>query len=255
VTVEGPESELSKISYAKGIVQPGALMYSTQFNTTVELYDTGDNKINNSYMNLKDTSVIVKLPVYKTVNLPVKVYFVGGYFSTESATIVYSDDYITVKGLVEDFEGLTEIKMNIAENTLVSGTTIEKDIILPEGIECVSGQKKVSATITFKGLVIRSVAASCSAVCDIINAPANMDITVVTANLNVNFMGPVAGLMDLTQNSFRAIVDLADMTLETGKTYNVPITINLIGSVNGMLSGAFPSGDYSVTISVNSKGE
>jgi hypothetical protein len=51
------------------------------------------------------------------------------------------------------------------------------------------------------------------------------------------------------------VVDLADMTLEPGKTYNVPITINLIGSVNGMLDGAFPSGDYSVTISVNNKGE
>ena len=115
VTVEGPESEILKISKAYGIVQPGTrLNRSTKFNTTVTLYDAKGNKVTNSYINLKDTSVIVSLPVYRTVDIPVNVYFFGGYFSTDMADIALSDSYIKVKGLVEDFEGFSEIKINIA---------------------------------------------------------------------------------------------------------------------------------------------
>ncbi|MDD4125484.1 MAG: CdaR family protein [Eubacteriales bacterium] len=254
VTVEGPESELSKIAYAYGVVQPGALTHSTKFNTSVALYDNGNNRVTNSFISLKDTSVTVNLPVYKTVNLPVKVYFVSGYFSTESAAITLSDNYITVKGLVEDFEGLTEIKINVAENTLTSDTVV-KQLVLPTGIECVSGQKSIIATITFNEIVMRAVAASCSAVCDIINAPTDKDITVVTANLNVKFMGPVEGLLNLSQSSFRAVIDLSNIILESGKTYYVPADIRLNKGDDGLLNGIYPSGEYAVTISVNDREE
>ncbi len=255
VTVEGPESELAKIAYAYGVVHPGTLMYSAEFNVSVALYDEGGNRITGSYISLKDTSVTVSLPVYKTVNIPVKVYFVGGYFSTESATITLSDDYVTVRGLVEDFDNLTEIKINVAENTLTSDTVVKKRLALPAGIECLSGQEEITATINFKDIIVRTVAASCSAVCEIKNAPADKVVTIVTANLNVNFMGPVEGLLNLTQSSFRAEIDLSGMALESGKTYLVPAVIRPAGDNGVFPNGVFPSGEYTVTISISGRGE
>lgn len=255
VTVEGPESEILKISKAYGIVQPGTrLNRSTKFNTTVTLYDAKGNKVTNSYINLKDTSVIVSLPVYRTVDIPVNVYFFGGYFSTDMADIALSDSYIKVKGLVEDFEGFSEIKINIAGDSLTSETvTVTKQIVLPTGLECVSGQKSVTAAITLHDIVHREVASSASAVCDIINAPEDKEITVVTPNLNVTFMGPVEPLKTLSQTSFRAVIDLSNMTLESGKTYLVPVDIVLVDDDINPLNGVFPGGDYVVTISVNDR--
>lgn len=254
VTVEGPQSEISKISYAYGVIHPGNLTHSTKFNTTVTLYDSSNNKITNSYITLKDTSVTVSLPVYKTVNIPVRVYFVGGYFSTDVANITLSDNYITVRGLVEDFEGFTEVKINIAENTLTSDTVI-KQLVLPTGIECLSGQQYITAKITFNDIVHRYVAASSSAVCEIINAPADKEITIITPNLNIKFMGPYEPIITLTQTSFKAVINLENIALESGKTYLVPIEIILNEAEPGLLNGVFPSGDYSVTISVNDREE
>lgn len=254
VTVEGPESELQKVAYAYGVVRPGRLTASTKFDVSVALFDAGGNKVTGSYILLKDTGVTVNVPVYKTVNIPVRVYFVGGYFSTESARITLSDDYITVKGLVEDFANFTEIQINVAENTLTSETVVKR-LTLPPGIECQSGQEFITATIIFDDIVFRTVAASCFAVCDIINAPPDKAITVVTANLNVRFMGPVGALLGLSQSSFRAEIDLSNMNLEPGKTYFVPAVIHLTGDDAGNLNGVFPSGEYGVTISVAAREE
>ncbi len=252
VSVEGPETEISRISYALGLITPGSLTSSSRFNTSVTLYDAGNNKIQSAYINLIDTSVSVWLPIYKTVNLPVKVYFVGGYFSTDAAIITLSDDYITVRGLAEDFEGVSEIKINIAENTLTSDKVI-KQISLPAGLKCISGQEYVTATIKFHEIVDRYVAASCAAVCDIIGAPPDKDITVTTANLSIKFMGPRESLLALNQRSFRAVVDLDNMALEKGETYIVPISILLTDKDNVTLAGVFPTGDYVVTIAVSAK--
>ena len=246
VTVQGPESELAKIAYAYGIVKPGKMDSSAKFNTSVTLYNEGGTPVNNSYIRLVDTSVSVEVPVYKTAEIPVKVYFVGGYFSTESASITLSKEYITVRGSVEDVNKLDEIKINIAENTLIT-ETFEKKITLPDGIEAVDDDLTVNVTIVFNDVVKRRFAVNAADLCELVNVPDGFSVTVVTANMNVYLCGPKETLNFLTASSFKAVVDLEGIELTKNSDFTVPIDITLSDGI----SGVFPSGDYSVAIFVN----
>ena len=243
VTVRGPETEINKISYAYGTVRPGTIGNSAKYNTSVTLYNSDGVQVNNSYINLIDTSVNVEVPVYKTADIPVKVYFVGGYFSTESATITLSKEYITVRGSVEDVNKLDEIKINIAENKLIT-ETFEKKIILPEGIEAVSDDLIVTVGIVFNDVVKRRISVNASDVCEFVNVPEGINVMVVTSNLNLYFCGPKDMLSTLTSSSFKAVADLGGMELLRNYDYTVPIEIMLEDGINGV----FPSGEYSVAI-------
>ncbi len=245
VTVQGPEAEISKISYAYGVVKPGKIVNSAKFNVPVSLYNEGGAPVNNSYIRLVDTSVNVEVPVYKTADIPIKVYFVGGYFSTESASITLSKEYITVRGSVEDVDSLDEIKINIAENTLTT-ETIEKKITLPAGLEAVDDDLTVRATIIFNDVVKRRFPINASEVCEFVNAPEGFTITVTTANMNIWLCGPKDTLNTLTSSSFRAVADLKDLEFTKNCDYTVPLDLIFADGITGV----FPSGDYSVAIFV-----
>lgn len=245
VTVSGPEKEIAKISYAYGVVHPGKLENSAKFNTGVTLYNENGSQVNNSYIYLIDTAVNVEIPVYKTADIPVKVYFVGGYFSTESAAITLSKNYITVKGSVEDVNKLDEIKINIAENTLIT-ENFEKKITLPSGIEAVHDDLIVNVNIIFNDVVKRRIAVNASDVCELINVPEGFTFTIVTANMNIYFCGPKEVLSTLTSSSFKAYANLENMEFSKNYDYTIPLDIVLADDITGV----FPSGEYSVSIFV-----
>lgn len=249
VTVQGPEAEVAKISYAYGEVRPGEIKGNGVYNTSVELFDSGNNRINNSYIQLIDTSVNVRIPLYKLADIPVKVYFVGGYYSTESAKITLSHNYITVKGLAEDVDKISEIRINIAENTLTSDTVVKR-ITLPDGVESVDGVTAVTAKVEFFDVVKRIISAS-GAACRLLNVPEDTEVSVLTVNLNINAMGQYDLLLDLTQNSFDFTADLSLMELEKGKTYQIPLNVVLKDEIAQVKSGVFVSGEYSVSIEVH----
>ncbi|MEG1743484.1 MAG: CdaR family protein, partial [Clostridia bacterium] len=148
VTVTGPKTELLKIEEAYASIKPGIINTSFSTNVSVTLYKKGGEEVKNTYIKLDDSNVTVFTPVLKTKKIPVKVYFVGGVFSVENAIISLSDQYITVRGTAAAVDALSEIAVNVDETTLLVSSSISKKIILPDGVDNISGKESVSANIT-----------------------------------------------------------------------------------------------------------
>lgn len=245
VTVQGPETELSKIDYAYASIVPGEISGAIKANAPVALYTAGNTAVNNGYITLLDPSVEVSMPVYKTADIPVKVYFVGGYFGTDSAVITLSHDHIKVKGLAEDVDKLEEIRINVAENTLNSDTVVKR-IVLPEGVESADGVTSVTATIVFNELVRRTFTAPSSAVCRFTNVPEGINFGLVTTSFSVTVIGAPEAVAAVNYSDLSVVVDLDGLELKPGGSYYLPAAAFLADGI----SGVFIVGEYGAEIKV-----
>lgn len=248
VTVQGPETELSKIDHAYASIIPGEISGAIKANAPVALYTAGNTAVNNGYITLLDPSVEVNIPVYKTADIPVKVYFVGGYFGTDSAVITLSHDHIKVKGLAEDVDKLEEIRINVAENTLNSDTVVKR-IVLPEGVESADGVTSVSATIVFNELVRRTFSAPASAVCSFVNVPEGLNFALTTTTFSMTIIGAPQAVAAVTYSDLSVVIDLGGLDLEPGGEYYIPAAVSVYGESSGG-SGVFVVGEYGAEIRI-----
>ena len=246
VTVEGPESVLANIEYAYASIVPGEISGSVKSNASVSLRSSSNAVINNSYIVLLDPSVEVSVPVYKTKDVPVRVHFVGGYYSTESATITLSSDYIKVKGLAEDVDRLDEIRIDVAENTLVpdpeNKINIVKKIVFPGGIQSAD----VTATIVFNDMVHRKLSLYTD-LCVFTGKPDSISVVPADPVINVTVFGPPAALALLTFEDFALEADLSYIDLKPGQEYSVPVEIGF-AAWNDIFAGIYVAGDYDIKI-------
>ena len=250
VTVEGPESVLANIEYAYASIVPGEISGSVKSNASVSLRSSSNAVINNSYIVLLDPSVEVSVPVYKTKDVPMRVHFVGGYYSTESATITLSSDYIKVKGLAEDVDRLDEIRIDVAENTLVPDPehkiNIVKKIVFPGGIQSADGVTDVTATIVFNDMVHRKLSLYTD-LCVFTGKPDSISVVPADPVINVTVFGPPAALALLTFEDFALEADLSYIDLKPGQEYSVPVEIGF-AAWNDIFAGIYVAGDYDIKI-------
>lgn len=246
VTVTGPESELKQIEEAYASIKPGTVSSSFTSNTTINIYKAGGLEVTNPYVTVKDTSVSVFVPVYKTKTLPVNIYFVGGVFGKDNAIITLSDSHITVRGASSVVDTLDEIAVNIDETTIRSHSVVTKNIILPDGVDNLSGKDTITVEIALNSIGTRTVAIKQDTF-EIINPPEGLDVSVFTQALNITVMGPIDALRYMDSSYFKVLVDLSGMNLEQGMNINVPADIFF----HREISGIYVFGDYAVNIGIN----
>lgn len=250
VEVEGPKSMIDTIEYAYApVTLPREISGSVKVNTSVSLRNSNGNVVNNSYLVLKTPSVEVSVPVEKTKNVPVKVYFVGGYFGTDSAVITLSHEYIRVKGVAEAVDQLDEIKISVVENRLVTDEIV-KNITFPAGVESADGVTSVTAKIVFNDLVRRTISLYTDQ-CEFTNKPESISVIPVDQVINVTVVGPSQSVSMISFEDFAIRADLSYIDLEPGKEYSVPLEIDF-AAWNEIFNGVFVSGDYDIRINTGS---
>ncbi len=247
VTVQGPRADIQKITEAYARITPGIISGSVVLNSSVELRGSDGAEIHPSaYLRQIDSSVSVTIPVYMTKELPVKVHFVGGLFGVDSAVITVSEDRIRVRGSASALASVDEIAVNIDESTLNTYSTLSKRIVLPDGVENISGIESVEVGIQLNQMGRRTVAAD-KTVFELRNVPEGADVQIITQNLNINFVGPIDLMRYFDSKFFRVIVDLTGIAVESGDNLFVPVTVMFTSEQPGV----YVSGDYSVNIVVN----
>ncbi len=247
VTVEGPKSEVAKIKEAYAKVELGEISSSVTVNTSVELQDGHGNPINPSvFLKQIDKSVTVNLPVYVTKVLPVRVQFIGGIFSAENAVITLSDTTVKVLGASSTLAAIDEVVLNIDETTLDTHTSLVKRIVLPEGVENISGFDSVTVEIQLNQMGRRTVPADREAF-ELKNVPEGVDIQIITQSLNIDFVGPVDLMRYFSSKYFKVVIDFDGIGVQSGDNFFVPVEIVLIEEQPGV----YVSGDYSVNVIVN----
>ncbi len=227
VTVQGPRTDIEKISEAYANVTPGDITGSVTLNTSVELRGKDGSEIRPSaYLRQVDRSVSVTLPVYMTKRLPVKVQFIGGVFGVDNAVITLSADDILVKGTASALDAIDEVALNIDETTLDTYSTIKKRVILPDGVENISGIETIEVNIQLNQMGRRTVAADKS-VFELRNVPEGADVQIITQNLNIDFVGPIDLMRYFSSKYFTVVVDLSGIAVESGDNLIVPVTVIL----------------------------
>ncbi len=245
VEVEGPKSMIDTVSYAYApVTLPDEISGSVKVRTSVTLRTASGATVNNSYIVLRDTSVEVSVPVIKVKDVPVKVYFVGGYYSTESAKITLSHEYVKVKGVAEDVDQLDEIKINIAETTIGSDEVVKK-ISFPAGVQSADGVTSVTAKIVFNDIVFRKISVYTEN-CKFVNVPETLTVAPVDQVVNITVFGPRESLSLLTFEDLALEADLSYMDLKPDKKYSVPLEVGF-SAWNDIFTGVYVSGEYEIT--------
>lgn len=245
VTVEGPEGEINRIAKAFATVSLGSVSSSVSAVAQVELYYDNGEKVDNPYVTLVDRNVGIGITAYKEKDVPLKVYFVGGMMSADNAMISLSVESVRVRGSVENIDALNEIRIEIDERPLgLEGIKYER-IVMPEGIENVSGETDVEVSFRFTDIGQRVFAVPAENFV-IKNLPDNVNITMNTESLNVTFKGLVDALRYFSDDYFDVIVDFESVSFEGSGEYYIPVQINVVKSVTGV----YLTGSYSVRVTV-----
>lgn len=150
-TLEGPSSELSKISAAYVELSLGEVGGAIEAHGPIFLkYDSGE-RVNNKYIKLASTEAYVSLPVYKEKTIPIDVEFTGGVFTAESAVIELSQQTLTISGRIDLVDSIEKVVLEFDETgvNLKQPQTVTKYFseLLPAGISVESGEALLTAKI------------------------------------------------------------------------------------------------------------
>ena len=246
VTVEGPEGEINAISRAYASVALGAVQSSVTAVAQVELYYENGEKVDNPYVNLIDRNVEVRVPAYKEKDVPLKVYFIGGMMSADNALIELSVETVRVRGTAESIDALHEIRIELDETALGKEGIKYERIVMPAGIENVSGETDVAVSFRFLDIATRTFAVPSTRFV-LKNLPEGVDVTVLDETINVSFKGLVDALRYYTMDYFDVVVDFAGWQPDGSDEYYLPAEIVILRSTESV----YVYGSYALHIRVD----
>lgn len=241
VTVEGAESELSKIKTVEALVDDTAVLSEAATLTTdrVAFYDENGNRLDGSkYTIVDDKSFEVAFDVYKkkTVNLTVGFKDVPTGFDTASIPYTLSETSVNV---------ITPKLDDVSEQTVSLGTVSLSEIDVGKTFTFDVDQKLQSGEINQSGIdtvtmkfdfesknYIKKEFTIPSSNIKLLNTPVGKNINVETKQIpSVQMFGPQAEIENLRLSDITASVDLSDMTSVGTVTHVVRIYATASNSV------------------------
>lgn len=233
VTVEGAESELSKIKRVEAVVEDTSVLSEASSMTTekVVYYDENGKRLDGSKYTLVDNkSFEVSFDVYKKKTLNLTVVFKDVPTGFNTATIPYT--------LSESAINVITPKLNdVSVQTISLGTVSLSDIDEGKSFTFDVNQKLQSGEINQSGIdtvtmefdfqsrnYIKKEFTIPSSAIKIINPPTGRNINVETIQIpSVKFFGPEAEISNLKLSDITATVDLSDITSTGTVSHTVKI--------------------------------
>ena len=148
---------------------------------------------------------------------------------------------ITVSGVKEDMEDLTEISLgSIDLSKIVGSNTVIKDIILDSSLENVTGVTSANVTVTINDLDTRTIEVENIRLS---NQPEGYRVYAITQVKPVLLRGDAAALWQIDPSQLRIVADMSNYQSEG--TYPVPVRVYLDAD-----SSVGVIGEYSIVVSV-----
>ena len=243
VTIAGPQSVVDQIAMAQIQVdledRSGSLSEQYRYTLCNEKGEPVDAQM--IVTDVETVNLTLKIVRVKEVALTVAVIDGGG--ATKNTSIITLDPkVILVSGsdaLLENLETLEIGTVNLGE---ISGSgVIDLPIKLPDGITNETGVNEVKVDIKFPQLSTKELT-----VTNIqpINVPENLDVQIITKQLELVLRGPKSKLNSVTADNITVTVDFSDEQAGTS-TVKAKITVSVadVGAV----------GTYNVTATVKAK--
>jgi len=220
ISVSGPITVLSTIDRAEVVVGDlGQLTGTVTASGLIQLVDAAGNKITNQFIKIPQDSLKVTVPVYTYKDIPVSVTVKNGAYDPSKISIKYSPETIRVKGDVDTLAAMTEYTVLLDEADIESDKAIIKEVVLPKTVENVDLIEYISLEIKHETETVYVTEFQ-------VENTEDIEYEIVTKSLGITFRGRREYLDLLDANNVTVTADLGKMTLVSGQTYDVPVTVD-----------------------------
>lgn len=230
ITVSGPQSVLETIDRVYVEVELMDLDATRTVEAPFTLRDADGNEIAKDGLEFDFDTVTVTIPISKVKDVPIYVNLIEGAGATrENTSIRLSESSITIAGDAATVDGINRIEVGPVDLTsfelTYEGTL---DVVLPNGVENISGIEEVDVSLEVTGLAVRDF--TVTNISDT-GLPEGYSAELVTHSLTVRIRGPQDALANLNSSNIRAVADLSNTT--ASGTMDIPnVQIVIDGALN-----------------------
>lgn len=236
VIVTGEEELVNSIGKIEAVPDyADVLDESTELKSLPVIYNQQGMRMLNTDLALSDGTFMVNIPVYKVKTLPLNVKFTNSSTNFNISELKYSMSIteLTIASPDSSIDNLDAI--DIGEISLSALTLkdlqggVALPVKLPDGYKNISGNKTV--TVYFEDyddygqlgftVPVENI--------NVINAPSNFDVKVLTNVLTVNVVGLSSYIQEMTSDDINATVNLLGIAITEG-TKSVSVTFRLSGT-------------------------
>ena len=230
ITVSGPQSVLETIDRVYVEVELMDLDATRTVEAPFSLRHANGNEIAKDGLEFDFDTVTVTIPISKVKDVPIYVNLIEGAGATrENTSIKLSESSITIAGDAATVDGINRIEVGPVDLTsfelTYEGTL---DVVLPNGVENISGIEEVDVSLEVTGLAVRDF--TVTNISDT-GLPEGYSAELVTHSLTVRIRGPQDALANLNSSNIRAVADLSNTT--ASGTMDIPnVQIVIDGALN-----------------------
>lgn len=232
IEVVGPESAVSRIDHAAIEVDLTDRADSIIGAFSYVLCDAEGEPVDAEMVttNVENVNLSVKIQRMKEVPLVLNVTEGGGATQAD-CVIELSRESVWVSGSESKLRDLELVELGTVDLAQLQEetNTIEYDIVLPEGVTNMTGDAKVTATITFPELSRKKISVSMDKF-QSTGVPAGAAVTWITQVLEIEVRGPKDQITKITEKDITVTMDFAEESF--GSVSKVPKII-----INSELSG------------------
>lgn len=243
VNVSGPEEVLQTIDHAEASFDLGRVSKTLISTGKLTLVDANGNEINDPYVRLQTAEVTVRFPVYVYRDFELKVDTKYGYYDSTNSRITISPASIQVRGDPDVISSMDSISLGqIDEKKITGDETKTMAIMLPDGVENLSGTTTATVTITQIGTTTKKLNVTDI---NVVN-PNGLEYTLERNSMTVTFRGTKTMLDMLSSRNVSLTLDLGYLN-KTAGTVSVPVTVNVQSTLSGKV---YEIGDYSMNVTI-----
>ncbi len=227
IEVSGPESVISRIAYAKVVIDRENLNRTVSGVVEFTLVDSDGQAIESSEITTSVKEIQYTIPIVKVKDVGLTVNLLNGGGATEDDAVVRIDPpTISVSGDAEVLSSINQLQLGTIDLASFAQTTTETfAIVLPNGVNSLSGEKEATVTVTIKGLSTKRVITTNI---HFINVSDGYTPRNITQYKEVLIRGPKEILDLIDGSNIRIVGDLTDIGNAVGR-YSVPTTVEILG--------------------------
>lgn len=245
ITIKGPRTEMKKITSVVAYKEVNKVLESTtSFDADIKLFDEEGNELDKKPFDIEKETVKISVPISKkaTFNLVPTFTNAPSDDAKNNLSIKLDVDTITVIGPPNTIDSMQNVELSPIDYTQISKSngTFTLTPVFPDGVKSLDNIEQVVAQINTSALSERTFNISNI---EFINKADSITTASATNIKNVKICGPSRVVRNLTEDDFKAVVDLKGKA--TGEyTMNVTITCHSNPVV-------WQVGKYTVSVTLN----
>ena len=237
VTFTGPEEELEQIAAVRVNVARDDVNATFSASANYVLLDAEGQTLEFDDVTADTDTVSVTVPVSAIKEVALDVTLIDGGGATAESNVVkrIEPQTITVAGDAATLDGLNSISLaNISLADYLTFPETTYNIVLPNGVECLTGETTATVSLEFVGLssdmfIVTNLSAA--------NVPDGYEASIIDMNKVVTVRAPSDILPRITANNIRVVADLTDAA--PGRS-RVPTTVYVDGYEKAGAVGSYP---------------